>query len=235
MFFPVYLCSAKFIPVKNKKWLLLLIIALPSLLWIILETSTINSHKLPYYGPKTVKGPKDTSYHTVNSVYSVAGGTDSSGYIPYTITQADYPVYMIMFVKDNYSSELFRMAGLMEYLNYNKQKIEQIPFFLVTESANGFSKTQEELAKLTKNNENVKYVMLTRQKFDSLNTTHFIEKPYFIDVSFLVMVDNDRHVRGYYDGRFAAEVKRLEQEYKHLRLKEEKQRLLKENEIKSGH
>lgn len=220
---------------KNKKWLLLLIIALPSLLWIILETSTINSHKLPYYGPKTVKGPKDTIYHTVNSAYNIIGGTNAAGYGPYMISQADYPVYMIMFVKNKYASESYRIAGLMEFLNYNKEKIEHIPFFLVTESENGISQTQNELEKLTKNNKNVKYLTLPKQTFDSLNATHFAKKPYYIDVSFLVLVDNDRHVRGFYDGRFAAEIKRLEQEYKHLRLKEEKQRLLKENEIKTGH
>ena len=39
---------------KNKKWLLVLIIVFPSLFWLILETSTINSHRLPYFGPKKV-------------------------------------------------------------------------------------------------------------------------------------------------------------------------------------
>jgi hypothetical protein len=47
---------------KNKKWLLLLIIAFPSAFWLILETSTINSRKLPYYGPKKSLKAGDTTY-----------------------------------------------------------------------------------------------------------------------------------------------------------------------------
>jgi hypothetical protein len=51
--------------VKNKKWLLVLIIAFPSLFWLILETSTINSRRLPFHGPKVELSKGDTAYHSV--------------------------------------------------------------------------------------------------------------------------------------------------------------------------
>jgi hypothetical protein len=48
-----------------------------------------------------------------------------------------------------------------------------------------------------------------------------------------MLLDKKRQVRGYYDGRYVAEIKRLIAEYQHLRLKEEKQKILKANEIKT--
>jgi hypothetical protein len=49
-----------------------------------------------------------------------------------------------------------------------------------------------------------------------------------------VLIDENRHIRGYYDGRYVAELKRLIDEYRHLRLKEAKQKLIDENTIKKN-
>lgn len=217
---------------KNKKWLLLLIIAIPSLMWVLLETSTINSYKLPYYGPKRMQG-SDTVYHKV----SANGFTQLSKYNPtptaLNIDSAGYPFYTIMFVKQFYSNDSYRLAGLWEYLNYKKEKIGHIPIFLVTETKDFNPQIQNTLVKFT-DNPNVHFLMLNQPQFDSINKMHFTGKPIHIDYSFFVLVDGNRNVRGYYDGRFASEIKRLIDEYKHLRLKDEKQKLIKENEIKSN-
>ena len=103
---------------------------------------------------------------------------------------------------------------------------------MVTESENGRSIAQEELRKLS-DNKNVHFYSWNKQGFDSLTKTYFLDKPYYIDYSFFVLVDADRRIRGYYDARYVSELKRLIEEYKHLRLKEEKNKLGKENEIKS--
>jgi hypothetical protein len=65
-----------------------------------------------------------------------------------------------------------------------------------------------------------------------VNKTFFREKPYYIDYSFIVLLDENRNIRGFYDARYVAEVKRLLDEFKHLRLKEAKKELIKDNEIK---
>ena len=57
----------------------------------------------------------------------------------------------------------------------------------------------------------------------------------YIDYSFFVLVDENRNVRGYYDGRYVAELKRLIEEYQHLRLKEEKNNMLEKNKIVNHH
>jgi hypothetical protein len=217
---------------KNKKWLLLLIIAIPSLMWVLLESSTINSYKLPHYGPKALKG-SDTMFHKVSANNFMQLASYSAAPNNFNIDSAAYPLYTIMFVKQYYSNDSYRLAGLWEYLNYKKEKIGHIPIFLVTETKDYNPQIQSNLAKFT-DNPNVHFLMLNQPQFDSINKNYFKEKPIHIDYSFFVLIDGNRNVRGYYDGRFASEIKRLIDEYKHLRLKDEKQKLIKDNEIKSN-
>lgn len=200
---------------KNKKWVVLLIILFPSAFWLILETSTINSKKLPYYGTKKVIAENDTLF------YKVKDSFDTS------LTQ--FPIYAVMFIGEKYRPDSYRLAGLWEYLNYKKEKVVHIPFVLIAENALVY----EELKKLDES-PNVHFFVWNKSNFDSLAKTFFVEKPYYIDYSFFVLVDANRNIRGYYDARYVAELKRLIEEYQHLRLKEEKQKLINDNEIKSN-
>ena len=209
---------------KNKKWLVLLIIAFPSFFWLILETSTINSKKLPHYGPKKVIAANDTLFYKVTDRFYSGNKKDSS--------LAQYPLFAIMFVSKKYKNDAYRLAGLWEYLNYKKEKVLHIPFVLITEEDNGVLTTQEDLKKLAEH-ENLHLLNWNKSSFDSLPKTFFAEKPYYIDYSFFALVDAQRNIRGYYDGRYVSELKRLIEEYQHLRLKEEKQKLINDNEIKT--
>lgn len=215
---------------KNKRWLLLLVIVFPSLFWLILETSTINSRKLPHYGPKTALSDKDTMYYQVPRQFYThnASGALQADSIP-------YPLYSIVFIQPKYRADAFRLAGLWEYANYKQDKIEHIPFVLVfpVDSA-GHSQEAEELKKLSET-KNIHFYYWPKSSFDSLVKVYFKEKPYYIDYSFFQLIDANNNIRGYYDARYVSETKRFIDEYKHLRLKEEKQLLIEENEITKNH
>jgi hypothetical protein len=219
---------------KNKKLLMLLVLFLPSTMWLILETSTINSKKLPIYGPRKFIAANDTTYFKVNDQFYLLNKKDSAQPTPINIEPDTYPLYAVMFIKDAYKKNDLRLSGLWEFLNYKKQKIEHIPIVLVTEEENGRSEIENDLKKLSDGNKNVFFYTWKRSSFDSLNKTYFHEKPIYIDYSFFVLVDVNRNIRGYYDGRYVSEIKRLIEEYQHLRLKEEKNKLIKSNEIKSN-
>lgn len=211
---------------KNKKWLLLLIIAFPSAFWIILETSTINSRKLPYFGPKSWNG-KDTVYYQVNTTFKVLKDTSIS---PITLNTADQPIFGLLFLSKNYQKEGYRLDGLMEYLKYKQDKIKPFNFHIVAEYGIDVP-VYDDIAFLNPYPNVHKYIWET-QSFDSLNLTYFKEKPYYIDYSFLMLIDKNRHIRGYYDLRYVAELKRFIDECKHLMIKEEKSNTTKQNEIK---
>jgi hypothetical protein len=216
---------------KNKKWVLLFIVAFPSLFWLILETSTINSRKLPFYGPKKALSKGDTVYYQVKEQFYALNQQ------PNTLNQkpdsVPYPLYAIVFINKKYRPDSYRLTGLWEYLNYKNQKVEHIPFILVTESDSGKSQAYEELKKLGRN-KNIHFFTSPQASFDSLTKSYFLEKPYYIDYSFFVLIDQNRHIRGYYDARYVSELKRLIEEYQHLRLKEEKQKMIDANEIKKN-
>ena len=101
---------------KNKKWIFVLIVLLPSLFWVILETSTINSRKLPYYGPKKLNGT-DTIFYTVKSTFEKTNENT-----PFDLDTTNYPVMVVMFIKDKYVDDAFRISGFWEYVNYKKDK-----------------------------------------------------------------------------------------------------------------
>ncbi len=217
---------------KNKKWVLLLIIAFPSLFWLILETSTINSKRLPFYGPRQARSAGDTLYHQVSDLFLLPGSNLDSARTE-KLNPDTFPLYAVMFIDPSLRTDAYRLTGLWEYLNYKKEKIENIPFVLVTEYDRGNSLAYEELKKLDVNR-NVHFYMLRSPEFKSALKDHFEGKPYYIDYSFFLLIDKDRHIRGYYDARYVSELKRLIEEYRHLRLKEEKQKLIETNEIKKS-
>ncbi len=211
---------------KNKKFIIMLIILFPSTFWLILELSTINSKKLPFYGPKTAQG-KDTVYYTVNGATLGTSLTEDT---------TRFPLYVICFLKPNDEKNSYNMSGLVEYLKYKKEAIEHVPLFWAAGCQGDSAATCTNQAKKTLgiSNPNVYEFSFNMARYQELvQQDYFREKPYYVDYSFLVLVDKHRHIRGYYDGRYVAEVKRLVDEYKHLRLKEEQKTLLNTNKVES--
>lgn len=212
---------------KKKRWLLILIVIFPSLFWVILESSTINSRRLPFYGPKTSLSNGDTLFYRVGDSFFPPAGTNSAAT---RLDSSEFPIYAIAFVRQKYREDAYRLTGLWEYLAYKNHKIEHIPVILVTESG---SPAQAELSRLSES-KNIHFRAWPAAGCDSLVNSYFKAKPYYIDYSFFLLIDANRHIRGYYDARYVSEIKRLIEEYQHLRLKEEKHKLIKDNEIKSN-
>jgi hypothetical protein len=113
-------------------------------------------------------------------------------------------------------------------MNFKKEKIAPLPVVLVTAA----DSADTDLAELSKYN-HVMLAPVPEPGFSRLRDAYFAGKPYYVDYSFFVLVDAQRHIRGYYDARYASEIKRLLEEYQHLKLKEVKQEMIETNEIKT--
>lgn len=220
---------------KNKKLIFFVILLFPALFKIILEFTTINSKKLPYYGPKTLV-ENDTLFYKVGSAFKKlpSNSNDKIGLQNFNLDTLEYPLYVVCFIKQSYKKDDYRLAGLSEYAQYKKDKIKLVPFIIVT-PCDGLSDTTclRELEKLSVGNKNILNLYWNPSSFDSLNVSYFKKKPSHIDYSFFVLIDKKRHIRGYYDARYVSEIKRLTEEYQHLRLKEEKQNMINVNKIES--
>lgn len=217
---------------NKKRWLLLLIILFPSVFWLILESSTINSRKLPHYGPGTMSSAGDSVFYKVSDTFFSVPDSANGTMSPVNFGYKTFPLLSVMFIKQQYADDSYRLAGLWEYLKYSKEKVGHIPFLLVVEENEKTLPVYEDLKKLGES-KNVMFASWPKKSFDSLAHVFFNGKPYYIDYSFFMLLDSKRNVRGYYDGRYVAEIKRLAGEYQHLRLKEEKQKLIEDNEIKT--
>ena len=213
--------------VKNKKWLLVVIIAFPSLFWLILETSTINSRRLPFYGPKTSLKNGDTAFYTAPSLT----GRISDKLKP-AFRDTSRLLTAVCFLSSTHRHEGYRLAGMWEYLKYKREKIAPLPVVLVAEQPDTATGPATDLAELGKF-ENVTLLPLGKAAFHEFRKKYFDQKPYYIDSSFFVLVDAQKHIRGYYDGRYASEIKRLLEEFQHLKLKEVKKEIIETNEIRT--
>lgn len=220
---------------KNKKLLFFVILLFPAFLKLFLEFSTINSRKLPFYGPKIANG-NDTVFYKVGSEFKSLPLTvkNQIGLQTFNLDTVNFPLYAVCFIKHSYKKDDYRLAGLSEYAQYKKDKIKFTPFIIVT-PCDGSSDTSclREMEKLSIGNPNIYKAYWNTSSFDSLNVSYFKEKPIHIDYSFFVLVDKKRHIRGYYDARYVSEIKRLTEEYQHLRMKEEKNEMVNANKIET--
>lgn len=216
---------------KNKRLILFLIILFPSAFWLILETSTINSSKLLYYGPKIAHG-KDTAYYSVGDVkFETIVNKDLQQKLFDTI---NYPLVTVCFMHPKYIKDNYRLEGLLDYTIHKKTEVDQLPLVFVFPKADSSKAIEYNLKDSLKIDlKNIEQSYWKSSSFDSINIMYFKSKPSHVDYSFIVLLDKKRNIRGYYDGRYAMEVKRLLSEYQHLRLKEEKKNIIRENEIKN--
>ena len=220
----------------NKKILLFSILFLPTAIWLFLELSTINSKKLPMYGPKKLEG-KDTVYYSINSKFKTitVSSKGEKNIKDFNLDTIHFPLFVVGFMKQSYKYDNFRMAGLSEYLQYKKEKISEIPFIIVTEcDPLNIENCFREFETLHKKSPSIRNLYWETSSFDSLNKLFFIHKPIYVDYGFFVLIDVNRHIRGYYDGRYISEIKRLIEEYQHLRLKHEKKNLINQNKIETN-
>ncbi|MBK7666615.1 MAG: hypothetical protein IPJ32_04280 [Sphingobacteriaceae bacterium] len=134
------------------------------------------------------------------------------------------------YIKDNY-----RLEGLLDYTIHKKSETSELPLlflFPIADSSNTIEYNLRDSLKIDL--PNIEQGYWKKSSYDSINIMYFKSKPSHVDYSFIVLLDKKRNIRGYYDGRYAMEIKRMLSEYQHLRLKEEKNIMIKQNEIKDS-
>ena len=240
----------------KKKILLLCIIVLPSLIYFLFELTQANFKKMAYYGPKTVDAKGDTVYWRVPDTYFINNlsakldsfkteqnliltkkwNVDST-----LIDTANYPVYLILFIDEKLKSEGYKLEGIYDYIKYKRSDFKDIPVFIISSLAttgddrkvklNENLRGEFDSLKINLPNFHALLINYTNRK-DFLAKTYFKQKPIHVFDYFMVLVDKKRHIRGYYYPSYNAEVKRMIQEYKHLKIRDEYAQTLKQNDIK---
>ena len=235
---------------KRKRIILVCIILFPSLLYFIFELTQANFKKMAYYGPKKVTTKGDTLYYSIPNIHfithlhvSTLENTDGSNSQPSYRDQSDniildtltYPVYVILFLNDSLKQDGYKLKALYDYIQYKAKDLKNVPVFFVSDyerAKNIHAPTSHELHgdfDSLKINLPDFHSLLTYDRLDK--NAYFKNKPDYVFDYFAVLVDKHRHIRGYYDPNQNSEVKRLIQEYKHLKTKDEYANTLQKNEL----
>ena len=133
------------------------------------------------------------------------------------------------------------MAGILELEKYKKEKLDLIDLKIVQALdslplENDSLYYQKELQKKYGiKSKSISLVTIDKKQtqFDELRDYYFAQKPIHVFNYFAVLVDKEKHIRGYYDPTFVSEVKRMIEEYKHLVLKDEHAGMQENNKIES--
>ncbi len=149
---------------------------------------------------------------------------------------------LVLFVDKNQQEKL---AGLLEFEKYKKEKLDMLDVYIIqcpmgVPEKRGKGYYVEYHLVQEKNNENYYENYLkdslgitmsnfyyrtlwvnNKEDYDSIRKIFFHQKPIHVFNYFAVLIDRDRHIRGYYDPTYISEVKRMIEEYKHLVLKDE--------------
>lgn len=195
------------------------LILFPSLLYFFFELTQANFKKMPFYGPKTVVSKGDTIYYSVKDSYF---HTTNDSVI---IDTVNYPVYAFVYLDPALRNEGYKMKGILDYASYKANELKDVPLILISQD----NLADYDSLKIKPMSVHVFSCSLNRKEF--LANTYFKAKPYYVFDYFIVLVDKKRHIRGYYDPNQNSEIKRLIQEYKHLKIRDEYAQTLKKNEV----
>lgn len=186
----------------RSKLLLLFLLVVPAVFWVFFEKVKINSRRLNYFGPKIVKGKGDTLFHRIPDSLLPFDKASSVVVIP---------------INDKYAARQYHLQSVLEALRFRPEKLSGVAFIFVKLN----NKNYDFLNYVLESGANVQVAQTDSIKFIRLNNELYKQKPYYVFDYFGVLLDENRHIRGYYNFTFADEVKRMTQEYQHLRLKEE--------------
>lgn len=235
---------------KRKRIILVSIILFPSLLYFLFELTQANFKKMAYYGPKTVSSKGDTIYYSVPDVYFhknlkthvdytkkygsifTPGGYNSDSLL---IDTTNYPVYVILFLDNKLRKDGYKLEAFFDYAQYKPKEFKDVPIFFISDFHAAFGDYSIEDKELKGDFDSLKinlpsfHPLLAEGK--KANEAYFKGKPYYVFNYFALLIDKHRHIRGYYDPNQNSEVKRLIQEYKHLKTKDEYANTLKKNDL----
>jgi len=238
--------------VKRKQVILLSIILFPSLLYFLFELTQANFKKMAYYGPKTVSAKGDTIYYSVpnhifeknlklklNQTKVLEDGSEVNTKVRESdttrIDTTNYPVYIILFLDSSLRKSGYKLEAFFDYAQYKPAEFKNVPIFFVSDFYSAYENSSIENKELHGDFDSLKinlpsfHPLLAGAK--TAKESYFKGKPYYVFDYFAVLVDKHRHIRGYYDPNQNSEVKRLVQEYKHLKTKDEYANTLNQNDI----
>ncbi|MEO8761327.1 MAG: hypothetical protein ABI388_08235, partial [Bacteroidia bacterium] len=151
-----------------------------------------------------------------------------------TIDTTNYPVYLILFLDNKLRKDGYKLEALFDYAQYKPAEFKNIPLFFISnfnDACEGYKENQELKGDFDSLKINLPSFHPLLAHGNNAKEAYFKGKPNYVFNYFAVLIDKKRHIRGYYDPSQNSEIKRMVQEYKHLKTKDEYANTLEQNKI----
>lgn len=227
----------------KKVALLLAILILPGLIYIYFALGIPKVIKAPVYGPRTaveVTDPKtgekkiDTSYYTIPAFQCLTSG----GLVFDSKSKLDGRSYVAVFLPPDSIKTMLSILAEDIKLNKKSYGYVRFVFFLHTDTAGNVPMNAPDMAKdLNIGTDTAFTIFMTPEVFDSIRTQHYFVKdpmrkkdPWQTSTD-AVLIDRLGRIRGYYNIRYAADIKKMKEDVQHILLRDEGAQTLEESKV----
>jgi len=227
----------------KKTVILLAVLFLPALIYLYFAMGIPKVIRAPIFGPRhavQVVDPKtgdqitDTVYHTIPAFRGMTTG----GLVFSSTDRLDGRSYVAVFLdKDSIQSMLTILSDDIK-MNHNSYGYARFVFFMVGDSLGNLPADALDVGHdLRLGADSAFTVFLTQQAFDTLRAQHYYvpdpkrTKDPWQTITDAVLIDRLGRIRGYYNIRYAADIKKMKEDVNHILFRDEAVQTLEESKV----
>lgn len=220
------------------------ILFLPAFIYIYFALGIPKVRRAPIYGPREVvqvadSDKPDTSYYTIP-----AFGCMTSGGLNFSSTSVlDGRSYVAIFLPPDSIKTMLSILADDYKMNRNSYGYTRFVFFVAVDSL-GIASKSPNLPDVGKDLgigvDSAFTLYMIASQLESTRTTYFVHDPAratdpWQTTTDAVLIDRLGRIRGYYNIRYAADVKKMKEDVNHILLRDEGVQTLEESKVEQKH
>jgi hypothetical protein len=218
----------------KKGLVLAAILFFPAFVYVYFALGIPKVTRTPIYGPKLVAG-KDTLYCVIPAFTGL-----TTGGVPFSSkAKLDGQLYVAVFIPPDSLKTMLPILAEDMLTKKNTYGYGRYVFFMPTDTAGNVPVDAPDMARELKLGVDTAFTVFLRPGlFDSLRLNHYFihdpssEKDPWQTTTDAVLIDRLGRIRGYYNVRYAADVKRMKEDVNHVRLRDEGVQTIEETTVK---
>lgn len=227
----------------KKTLILIAILFLPALIYLYFALGIPKVVKAPIFGPRhavQVVDPKsgdlvtDTAYHIIPAFRCLTTG----GLVFDSKERLDGRSYVAVFIPGDSLKSMLPILAEDIKMNRKSYGYARFVFFLVTDSAGSLPVNAPDIGhELLMGADTAYTVFVTQAAFDSLHNNHYFvadatrKKDPWQTQTDAILIDRLGRIRGYYNIRYAADIKKMKEDVNHILFRDEAVQTLEESKV----
>lgn len=227
----------------KKITILIAILFLPALIYLYFALGIPKVIKAPIFGPrhavqvldkKSGDMVTDTVYHTIPAFRCLTTG----GLVFDSQKKLNGRSYVAIFIPQDSLKSMLPIFAEDIKMNRKSYGYARFVFFLVTDSAGNLPANAPDIgSELLLGTDTAHTVFVTQAAFDSLHDNHYFvadatrKKDPWQTSTDAILIDRLGRIRGYYNIRYAADIKKMKEDVNHILFRDEAVQTLEESSV----